>query len=167
MATPLTTPMVTPLAPAAGGSLVEVAAAQQQSSQSDALDSWRRMPHEAALPQPTVWQRVRWPLVCIAFLLCFRSIDQLYVREGLVLSDWGYRLGLTAFALSVPMLALSAWHLKARFTRLTPWVQAMSASLGGIAVFYMLALNQAGTSWMEMLLALCTLSLGLVFVLAG
>ena len=167
LATPLTTPMATPLSPATGGNLPGVVEPQTAPTHDAALDTWRRVPPEAPPPPPSAWQRIRWSLVCVALVLCFRSIDQLYVREGLVLSDWGYRLGLAAFALSVPMLLLSAVHLSTRFTRLTPLAQAMGASLMGIAIFYMFALNQAGTSWMEMLLAVCTLSLSVLFVLAG
>lgn len=160
MAIPLTTPLTTPLAtPLAREAQTALAAPLPELPAASPAKTRRWL---------AGWARARWAALCLVLSACFFGIDREYVRQGLLLNDLGYWLGLAACALGLPLFLLAGAGLR----RAAPVGQALAArglgaALLAIAGYYLVALSQALAHWYDLSWLVLGLTLAVLILFAA
>lgn len=145
--TPIATPLKTPLPPPVMTPLATplVAPIDHQKISANRPDS---TPNKDT-PQPQ--KRWRWLAISALLVYLYFRIDLIYKREGLIITDMGYYLALSAMVLS-PLLVWSTLHnlrLHNRLAQRIFWVVTGWMTLA--ASYFLITLSAQGLSWYECL----------------
>jgi len=90
------------------------------------------------------WRHHQWWLMVATLCAIFARVDEHFVQTGLKLNDTGFGLGLMAVILAVPLLTATLWQVITRSATALAWVRMSGILLCGIAVYYLMALWNAG-----------------------
>jgi serine/threonine protein kinase len=143
--TPIATPLATPLAPSPATPLATPLALP--SAQAPVIV--KRPIQSPSLEIPRSQKRWQWLIVSTLLGYLFFRIDLIYKREGLLINDTGYYLGLSVMALSL-MLAwgtLRSWRQPTH--RLNQLLTAVSGWMALSTLYFFITLREQGVSWLE------------------
>lgn len=143
LATPLSTPITTPLATPLATPLVLPTTA--------APALVKRPTPSPTVEMPQSHQGWQWLLISALLGYLFFRIDLLYKREGLLINDTGYYLGLSVMALSLLLAwgSLQSWRqpnhtLNQRLMMVSGWMALT-------VLYFFMTLREQGVSWLEIL----------------
>lgn len=143
LATPLSTPITTPLATPLATPLVLPTTA--------APALVKRPTPSPTVEMPRSHQGWQWLLISALLGYLFFRIDLLYKREGLLINDTGYYLGLSVMALSLLLAwgSLQSWRqpnhtLNQRLMMVSGWMALT-------VLYFFMTLREQGVSWLEIL----------------
>jgi hypothetical protein len=94
------------------------------------------------------WQ---WLLISALLGYLFFRIDLLYKREGLLINDTSYYLGLIVMALSVLLAWGSLQSLRQPNQTLNQRLMMVSGWMALTALYFFMTLREQGVSWLEIL----------------
>lgn len=143
--TPIATPLATPLAPSRATPLATPLALP--SAQAPVVV--KRPIQSPTLEMSRSQKRWQWLIVSTLLGYLFFRIDLIYKREGLLINDTGYHLGLSVMALSLLLAwgTLQSWRQPTH--RLNQLLMAVSGWMALTAMYFFITLREQGVSWLE------------------